>query len=120
MSDGPFLEQVRNIAHEYPTLKIVDAMTALPHPEKFDVLVTTNMCGDILSGEAGELSGSLGMVASLNSGLDQAVAQAQHGSAPDIAGKDMANPVALIKSAAMRCADWLFVCLAPTQAGQET
>lgn len=122
MSDGLFLEQVRNVAHEYPDIeyeeKIVDAMTALliRNPEKFDVLVTTNMFGDILSDEAGELSGSLGMAASLNSGMHHAVAQAQHGSAPDIAGKDRANPVALIKSAAMLLR-WLALRLSYPEAG---
>jgi 3-isopropylmalate dehydrogenase len=59
------------------------------------------MYGDILSDEASEISGSLGLAASINAGLDHAVAQAQHGSAPDIAGKDIANPASLIGSAAM-------------------
>jgi 3-isopropylmalate dehydrogenase len=59
------------------------------------------MFGDILSDEASELSGSLGLAASLNVGVDHAVAQAQHGSAVDIAGKDVANPVALVSSTAM-------------------
>jgi 3-isopropylmalate dehydrogenase len=123
MSDGLFLEQVRKVASEYPDIayeeKIVDAMTALliRHPEKFDVLVTTNMFGDILSDEAGELSGSLGMAASLNSGLAHAVAQAQHGSAPDIAGKDKANPVALMKSTAMLLR-WLALRLSCPEAGR--
>lgn len=123
MSDGLFLEQVRKVATEYPDIayeeKIVDAMTALliRHPEKFDVIVTTNMFGDILSDEAGELSGSLGMAASLNSGLSHAVAQAQHGSAPDIAGKDKANPVALMKSTAMLLR-WLALRLSCSQAGR--
>jgi 3-isopropylmalate dehydrogenase len=64
-------------------------------------VVTTNMFGDILSDLAGEISGSLGLAASLNAGADHALAQAQHGSAPDIAGKDRANPASLIGSAAM-------------------
>ena len=68
---------------------------------QFDVIVTTNMFGDILSDEAAEISGSLGLAASLNAGTDHAVAQAQHGSAPDIAGKDLANPSSLIGSVAM-------------------
>jgi 3-isopropylmalate dehydrogenase len=67
----------------------------------FDVVVTTNMFGDILSDEASEIAGSLGLAASLNAGAAHAVAQAQHGSAPDIAGKDLANPASLIGSAAM-------------------
>jgi isocitrate/isopropylmalate dehydrogenase len=75
-------------------------------PGQFDVIVTTNMFGDILSDEASEIAGSLGIGASLNAGHRYAVAQAQHGSAPDIAGKDLANPSSLIESAAMLLA-WL-------------
>ena len=75
-------------------------------PQHFDVIVTTNMFGDILSDEAGELSGSLGLAGSLNAGDSHAFAQAQHGSAPDIAGRNIANPTALILSAAMLLA-WL-------------
>jgi 3-isopropylmalate dehydrogenase len=63
------------------------------------------MCGDILSDEASELSGSLGLAGSINAGDDVCVAQAQHGSAPDIAGQGVANPVSLILSAAMLL-DW--------------
>jgi isocitrate/isopropylmalate dehydrogenase len=73
---------------------------------QFDVVVTTNMYGDILSDEASEIAGSLGLAASLNAGAEHAVAQAQHGSAPDIAGKNVANPASLIGSAAMLLA-WL-------------
>jgi len=65
------------------------------------VLVTTNMFGDILSDEASELSGSLGLGGAINAGQDVCVAQAQHGSAPDIAGKNVANPTSLILSGAM-------------------
>ena len=107
VSDGLFLAEVRKVASEFSDVaydeKIVDAMTALliRDPSQFDVIVTTNMFGDILSDEAGELTGSLGMAASLNAGSNHAVAQAQHGSAPDIAGKGIANPVALIGSVAM-------------------
>src|ERR1700760_4699486 len=85
-----------------------------------DVIVATNMFGDILSDEASELAGSLGLGASLNLGKDYAVAQAQHGSAPSIAGKDMANPYALIASAAMML-DWLGIrreCADLLQAGK--
>ncbi|WP_029350083.1 isocitrate/isopropylmalate family dehydrogenase [Bosea sp. 117] len=107
ISDGLFLDCVREVAAEYPGVayeeKLIDAMTALliRDPAVYDVIVTTNMFGDILSDEASELSGSLGLAASLNSGADHAVAQAQHGSAPDIAGKDIANPASLIGSLAM-------------------
>jgi 3-isopropylmalate dehydrogenase len=72
----------------------------------FDVVVTTNMFGDILSDQACEIAGSLGLGASLNAGTTHAVAQAQHGSAPDIAGQDRANPASLIGSAAMLLA-WI-------------
>jgi 3-isopropylmalate dehydrogenase len=83
-------------------------MTALlvRDPSPFDVVVTTNMFGDILSDLASEIAGSLGLAASLNAGAEHAVAQAQHGSAPDIAGQDRANPASLIGSAAMLLA-WL-------------
>jgi 3-isopropylmalate dehydrogenase len=112
VSEGLFLECVRAVAARYPQVqydeRIVDAMTALlvRDPRPFDVIVTTNMFGDILSDLASEIAGSLGLAASLNAGADHAVAQAQHGSAPDIAGQDRANPASLIGSAAMLLA-WL-------------
>jgi 3-isopropylmalate dehydrogenase len=107
VSDGLFLECVRAVAARYPEVEykeqIIDAMTALlvRDASVFDVVVTTNMYGDILSDLASEIAGSLGTAASLNAGADHAVAQAQHGSAPDLAGKDLANPASLIGSAAM-------------------
>jgi isocitrate dehydrogenase (NAD+) len=107
IGDGLFLECAREVAKGYPEVeyeeRIVDAMAALliRDATQFDVIVTTNMFGDILSDQASELSGSLGLAASLNSGANAAVAQAQHGSAPDIAGQDAANPSSLIGSAAM-------------------
>jgi 3-isopropylmalate dehydrogenase len=112
VSDGLFLECVRGVASQYPEVeyeeKLIDAMAALliRDPSAYDVIVTTNMFGDILSDEASELSGSLGLAASLNAGAEHGVAQAQHGSAPDIAGKDLANPSSLIGSAAMLLA-WM-------------
>ncbi len=112
VSDGLFLECARAVAARNPDIeyeeKIVDAMAALlvRDASRFDVIVTTNMFGDILSDQASELSGSLGLAASLNAGKDHAVAQAQHGSAPDIAGQDIANPSSLIGSAAMLLA-WI-------------
>lgn len=112
VSDGLFLECVRQVAARFPDIaydeKIVDAMAALliRDASVFDVIVTTNMFGDILSDEAAEIAGSLGLAASINAGADHCVAQAQHGSAPDIAGKDVANPASLIASAAMLL-DWL-------------
>lgn len=112
LSDGLFLREVRKVAAEYPdvTLEelIVDATAALliRRPDQFDVIVTTNMFGDILSDEASELSGSLGLGGSINEGDGICVAQAQHGSAPDIAGQGKANPTSLILSTAMLL-DWL-------------
>ena len=112
ISDGLFLREVRKVAKDFPDVeldeKIVDAMAALlvRDPSKFDVIVTTNMFGDILSDEASEISGSLGLAGSVNAGDDLCVAQAQHGSAPDIAGQDKANPTSLILSAAMML-EWM-------------
>jgi isocitrate/isopropylmalate dehydrogenase len=111
LSDGLFLREVRAVAQEFPDVEleelIVDAAAALlvRDPARFDVLVTTNMFGDILSDEASELSGSLGLGGSINAGHDVCVGQAQHGSAPDIAGQGVANPASLILSAAMLL-DW--------------
>src|SRR5256885_4024133 len=107
VSDGLFLDCVRAVAARYSAVEykeqIIDAMTALlvRNASVFDVVVTTNMYGDILSDLAAEIAGSLGTAASLNAGADHAVAQAQHGSAPDLADKDLANPASLIGSAAM-------------------
>lgn len=112
MSDGLYLECTRKVAAKYPQVqyeeRIIDAMAALLIRDAgaFDVIVTTNMFGDILSDEASEIAGSLGLAASLNAGDQYGVAQAQHGSAPDIAGKNIANPSSLIGSAAMLLA-WL-------------
>ena len=113
VSDGLFLECTRRVARDFPDVVvkeiIIDAMAALlvRDASAFDVIVTTNMYGDILSDIAAEISGSLGLAASLNAGTDHAIAQPQHGSAPDIAGKDIiANPASLIGSLAMLLA-WL-------------
>ncbi len=112
LSDGLFLREVRKVAAGYPDVQleelIVDATAALliRQPDRFDVIVTTNMFGDILSDEAAELSGSLGLGGSVNQGDGICVAQAQHGSAPDIAGQGKANPTSLILSTAMLL-DWL-------------
>ena len=82
---------IRSVEYEE---RIIDAMAALLVRDAgaFDVIVTTNMFGDILSDEASEIAGSLGLAASLNAGDDHAVAQAQHGSAPDIAGQGPRQP----------------------------
>ncbi|MDB5508552.1 MAG: 3-isopropylmalate dehydrogenase [Hyphomicrobiales bacterium] len=111
MTDRLFLREVRKVAADYPDValdeQIVDAAAALliRKPDHYDVIVTTNMFGDILSDEASELCGSLGLAGSINAGDEHCVAQAQHGSAPDIAGRDIANPTSLILSAAMLL-DW--------------
>ena len=107
VSDGLFLKETRAVAATHPEVAydemLVDAAAAhlVRDPERFDVIVTTNMFGDILSDLASELSGGLGLAGSLNRGAAYAVAQAQHGSAPDIAGTGMANPISMILSAAM-------------------
>lgn len=109
---GLFRDVCRQVAAEYPSLVVddqhVDAMTAhlVRHAGDYDVIVATNMFGDILSDLTGELTGSLGMAAALNAGARYAMAQAAHGSAPDIAGQDRANPTALLRSAALLCG-WL-------------
>jgi 3-isopropylmalate dehydrogenase len=98
---------VRAVAREFPEVRleeeIVDAMAAklVRHPERYDVVLATNMYADILSDLASELSGSLGLAGSILAGETLCAAQAQHGSAPDIAGRDRANPTSLILSAAM-------------------
>jgi 3-isopropylmalate dehydrogenase len=112
VSEGLFLREVRAVAAAFPDVhyeeQLVDSMAALlvRDAARFDVVVTTNMYGDILSDEAAELSGSLGLGAAINAGSEHCMAQAQHGSAPDIAGKGVANPVSLILSAAMLL-EWL-------------
>ena len=112
VSDGLFLREVRKVAQQFPDVHleelIVDAAAAalIRRPDSFDVIVTTNMFGDILSDEASELSGSLGLGGSISVGGDICVAQAQHGSAPDIAGQNVANPTSLVMSASMLL-NWL-------------
>ena len=107
VTDGLYLDTVRAVAKEFPGVKleeeIVDAMAAklVRHPERYDVVLATNMYADILSDLASELSGSLGLAGSILAGEKLCAAQAQHGSAPDIAGQDRANPTSLILSAAM-------------------
>ena len=107
VTEALFLREVRNVAKEFPDVKLeeqlIDSMAALlvRDAARFDVVCTTNMYGDILSDEASELSGSLGLAASINAGERHCMAQAQHGSAPDIAGQDKANPASLVLSAAM-------------------
>ena len=107
VGDGLFLDCVRQAAAGSPDIEyeevLVDAICALlvRDPGAYDVLCTTNMFGDILSDLATELAGGIGLAASLNAGDAHAMAQAQHGSAPSLAGKGLANPSSLIGSAAM-------------------
>jgi 3-isopropylmalate dehydrogenase len=112
LSFGLFKRVCLEVAEAYPDVEVddfhIDAMTVhlLRRASAFDVVVTENMLGDILSDMAGELAGSLGIAPSLNASDDRAMAQAAHGSAPDIAGKGLANPIAMILSAGMLL-DWL-------------
>ena len=109
---GLFIEACRDVAKEYPDIEfetvVVDtfAMKMLMRPQDYDVVITTNMFVDILSDEAAGLVGGLGMAAGLCAGPQYCMAQATHGSAPDIAGKGIANPFAMIKSAQMML-NWL-------------
>ena len=104
-SDGLFLDSVRKVAEKYPEIKykeiIVDncAMQMVMRPDQFDVVVLGNLYGDIISDLAAGLVGGLGVVPGANLGDDVAIFESVHGSAPDIAGKGIANPMATILSA---------------------
>lgn len=104
-SDGLFLEAVREVAKKFPQIKyreiLVDnvCMQLVQKPEQFDVLVLPNLYGDIVSDLCAGLIGGLGVAQGANIGKDYAVFEAVHGSAPDIAGQDKANPTALLLSA---------------------
>jgi isocitrate dehydrogenase (NAD+) len=105
---GLFLEAAKDVAKRYEGRiacdeRIVDAcaMQLVMNPWQFDVIVTTNLFGDILSDEIAGLVGGLGMAPAANIGTDAAIFEAVHGSAPDIAGKGVANPLALMLTAAM-------------------
>jgi isocitrate dehydrogenase (NAD+) len=105
LSDGLFLDCFRRVSVDYPDIqaddKIVDnmCMQLVMRPEEWDVLLLENLYGDIVSDLCAGLVGGLGVVPGANIGLEAAVFEAVHGSAPDIAGKDIANPLALIRSA---------------------
>ena len=107
LGDGLFLESVRRVAREFPDIvydeKIVDAtcMHLVLNPSQFDVLVMPNLYGDIVSDLCAGLVGGLGVVGAANLGIDIGVFEAVHGSAPDIAGKGLANPTALLLSAVL-------------------
>ena len=107
LSDGLFLDCARNVSRDFLDIeydeRIVDAtcMHLVMTPEKFDVLLMPNLYGDILSDLCAGLVGGLGVVGSGNMGIEAAVFEAVHGTAPDIAGKNLANPMALLMSAIM-------------------
>lgn len=107
LSDGLFLASVRNVASQYPQVEyrevIVDnaCMQMVLNPHQFDVLLLTNLYGDIMSDLAAGLVGGLGVVPSGNIGEDAAIFEAVHGTAPDIAGKGIANPTAVLMSGIM-------------------
>ncbi len=107
MTDGLFREACLQVAREFPDVRtdemLVDAMAMrlVQDPERFDVVVTTNLFGDILSDEASALIGGLGVAPSANIGTQTAVFEPVHGSAPDIAGQGLANPIGAILSAAL-------------------
>lgn len=105
-TSGLFLNAARDVAKEYPDIEcnemIVDnaCMQLVMRPEQFDVIVTTNLFGDIISDLCAGLIGGLGLIPGANIGKDVAIFEAVHGSAPDIAGKGVANPCALLLGAA--------------------
>ena len=107
LSCGMFLEECVKVSKEYPLITYEDmlidttAMHLVSNPESFDIVVTTNQFGDILSDIGAGLIGSIGMAPGLCIGDNIAMAQATHGSAPDIAGKNIANPYAMIMSTSM-------------------
>jgi isocitrate dehydrogenase (NAD+) len=106
-TQGLFLDVAREVAARYPDIqfdeKIIDAacMHMVMNPKQFDVVVCTNMFGDILSDLTAGLVGGLGLIPGANIGNDAALFEAVHGSAPDIAGKNLANPTAVIMAGAM-------------------
>ena len=106
-TDGVFKESFYNIAKKYPEVKTEDfyvdatAMYLITNPQNFDVIVSTNLFGDILSDESAGLVGGLGLAPSGNLGDENALFEPVHGSAPDIAGKGIANPCSMILSTAM-------------------
>jgi isocitrate dehydrogenase (NAD+) len=107
LGDGLFLESTRKVSRDHPRItydeRIVDAvcMQLVMHPERFDVLLLPNLYGDIVSDLCAGLVGGLGVVPGANMGTDCAVFEAVHGSAPDIADQNLANPTALLLSALM-------------------
>lgn len=106
-TDGLFLQRFKEIAKAYPEIeaedKIIDnmCMQLVMYPQKYDVLVAPNLYGDIISDLIAGLVGGLGLVPGANLGKDVAIFEAVHGSAPDIAGQGIANPIALLQAAVM-------------------
>ena len=109
---GMFAEECRKVAKEFPDCKLTEvlvdgfAMKLVMNPQQYDVVVTTNQFGDILTDEGAGIVGGLGLAPGLCVGEHQCMAQATHGSAPDIAGKNIANPYAMIMSGKMLL-EWL-------------
>ena len=109
---GMFAEECRKVAKDFPDIELEEvlvdgfAMKLVMKPQQYDVVVTTNQFGDILTDEGAGLVGGLGLAPGLCVGYTQAMAQATHGSAPDIAGRDIANPYAMIMSGKMLL-EWL-------------
>ncbi|HMP02214.1 MAG TPA: isocitrate/isopropylmalate dehydrogenase family protein [Gemmatales bacterium] len=107
LSDGLFLAAARTVADDFPFIEFEErridnvCLELALHPEKFDVLVMENLFGDVISDLCAGLVGGLGVVPGSNIGARYAVFEAVHGSAPDIAGKGLANPIALLRSAAL-------------------
>jgi 3-isopropylmalate dehydrogenase len=107
-----FAEECRKVALDFPDCELEEvlvdgmAMKLVMRPQQYDVVVTTNQFGDILTDEGAGLVGGLGLAPGLCVGYTQAMAQATHGSAPDIAGRNMANPYAMIMSGQMLF-EWL-------------
>ena len=112
LTDGLFMDTVERVAADYPDVELNDhqvdtaALHLVMRPQEFDVVLCTNMFGDILSDLTAGLVGGLGLASGLSAGDDRAMAQATHGSAPEIAGRSVANPYAMILSAQMLI-EWL-------------
>lgn len=111
LTDGLFLECAREVSKKYPQIEfdevLVDncAMQLVTNPSQFDVIVTENLYGDILSDLGAGLVGGLGLMPGVNKGRDMSIYESIHGSAPDIAGKDLANPTAMILTACLMLDD---------------
>jgi len=107
VTDGLFRDSCLKVAKDFPSIKVeeqlVDSMLyrLIREPERYDVIVAPNLYGDILSDGAAALVGGLGLCASANQGTTFVMGEPVHGSAPDIAGRNIANPIAAIRAAAL-------------------